>query len=427
MFDRTSLHVALLLWGFIFSLIAALCMFMSKNFDKTKRKLLLALLLNCSLLLFGDALAWEFRGTPGTVAYYVVKISNFAVFFLSDSLLFFYHTYLCVCLFRGKKQIPRQRIIMVYGIAIIGMALVIASQFLNFYYYIDAHNFYHRNFLHPLSMFLPILGMIIDFSFVFQWRREISRQLFISLVSYMVLPLLAMILQTFYYGISLVNIAISISMILLFVVAMIEQNQNLAQKEKEAADLRISIMISQITPHFIYNTLTSIQQLCDTDPKQAEETVGEFAEYLRGNLESLGLDRPVPFERELNHVKSYLAIEKKRFGDRVKTAYNIQEEEFLIPSLTLQPMVENAVKHGLCKKKGGGTVCISTKRDGDYVQIVIQDDGAGFDVNRKMDDGRVHVGIQNVRTRLKDMCDGTLEVSSTPGKGTQVVITLPQK
>lgn len=90
-------------------------------------------------------------------------------------------------------------------------------------------------------------------------------------------------------------------------------------------------------------------------------------------------------------------------------------------------MVENAVKHGLCKKKGGGTVCISTKRDGDYVQIVIQDDGAGFDVNRKMDDGRVHVGIQNVRTRLKDMCDGTLEVSSTPGKGTQVVITLPQK
>lgn len=208
---------------------------------------------------------------------------------------------------------------------------------------------------------------------------------------------------------------------------MIEQNQNLAQKEKEAADLRISIMISQIAPHFIYNTLTSIQQLCDTDPKQAEETVGEFAEYLRGNLESLGLDRPVPFERELNHVKSYLAIEKKRFGDRVKTAYNIQEEEFLIPSLTLQPMVENAVKHGLCKKKGGGTVCISTKRDGDYVQIVIQDDGAGFDVNRKMDDGRVHVGIQNVRTRLKDMCDGTLEVSSTPGKGTQVVITLPQK
>lgn len=427
MFDRTSLHVALLLWGFIFSLIAALCMFMSKNFDKTKRKVLLALLLNCSFLLFSDALAWEFRGIPGTVAYYVVKISNFAVFFLSDSLLFFYHTYLCVCLFRGKKQLPERRIIFVYGIAIVGMILVIASQFLNFYYYIDVHNYYHRNFLHPLSMILPILGMIIDFSFVFQRRKEISRQLFISLISYMVLPLIAMVFQIFYYGISLVNIAISISMILLFVVAMIEQNQNLAKKEKEAADLRISIMISQIAPHFIYNTLTSIQQLCDTDPKQAEETVGEFAEYLRGNLESLGLEHPVPFERELNHVKSYLAIEKKRFGERVKTSYDIQEDEFLIPSLTLQPMIENAVKHGLCKKKGGGTVCISTKRDGDHVQIVIQDDGAGFDVNRKIDDGRVHVGIQNVRTRLKDMCDGTLEVSSTPGKGTRVVITLPQK
>lgn len=104
MFDRTSLHVALLLWGCIFSLIAALCMFMSKNFDREKRKLLLALLLNSSLLLLSDAFAWEFRGTSGTTAYFIVRISNFLVFFLSDSLLLVYHRYLCLCLFRRRKK-----------------------------------------------------------------------------------------------------------------------------------------------------------------------------------------------------------------------------------------------------------------------------------------------------------------------------------
>lgn len=109
---------------------------------------------------------------------------------------------------------------------------------------------------------------------------------------------------------------------LLFVVSMVEQNQNLARKEKEAADLRVSIMISQITPHFIYNTLTSIQQMCESDPGQAEETVEEFAEYLRGNLDSLSIKGPVPFERELNHVKCYLAIEKNVLA-RVSTWFMI--------------------------------------------------------------------------------------------------------
>lgn len=107
--------------------------------------------------------------------------------------------------------------------------------------------------------------------------------------------------------------------------------------------------------------------------------------------------------------------------------YDIKEEEFLIPSLTLQPMVENAVKHGLCKKKDGGTIWIHTERELDMVRIVIRDDGAGFDVNQPAEDDREHVGIQNVRTRLMNMCDGRLVINSTPGEGTRVEIMLPQK
>lgn len=426
MFNRTSLHVAMLLWGTIFSLIAALCMFMSRNFDKRKRKYLMAMLINSAILLFCDALAWDFRGRAGSFAYYVVRISNFLVFFLSDSLLLIYQGYLDISMFGGSKKRPGKRIIAACLIAIVGMVLVIASQFFHFYYYIDAANLYHRNFLHPLSMILPMLGMLIDFTILIQYRKKISGALFAGMVSYMLLPVVALLIQIFYYGISLVNIAISISMIFLFVIAMNEQNQNLARKEKEAADLRISIMLSQIAPHFIYNTLTSIQQMCEINPALAEETVGEFAEYLRGNLDSLSLQKPVPFERELNHVKAYLAIEKKRFGDRVNTAFDIQDEEFLIPSLTLQPLVENAVKHGLCRKVGGGTVRISTSRRQDMVFVTIEDDGVGFDQSREQDDGRVHVGLENVRARLQDMCGASMETVSKPGEGTRVVIKLPQ-
>lgn len=433
MFDRTSLHVALLLWGCIFSLIAAFCMFMSSNFDKEKRKWLLLIMLTSAGILLSDAFAWEYRGKPGNAAYWVVVISNFCVFALSDVILALYNGYVSIILYkrddekiRRVRQIPDKRILAVYIIAAIGIVMCVLTQFLHIYYYIDADNFYHRNPGHAISMIIPIVGMIMDASLIIQNRQKINRLTRISLLSYMFLPFVAVIIQMFYYGISLINIAISISMILMFVASMIEQNENLARKEKEAADLRISIMISQIAPHFIYNTLTSIQEMCSSDPEMAGELTGEFAEYLRGNLESLNMDKPVPFERELSHVKCYASIEEKRFAGKVKTRYNIRDDEFLIPSLTLQPLVENAIKHGLRKKRGGGTVEISTERIGDEIHITVKDDGVGFDMNQVNDD-KMHVGIYNVTKRLHDMSGGSLKIESNVGTGTCVEIILPQK
>ena len=434
MFDRTSLHVALLLWGCIFSLIAAFCMFMSSNFDKEKRKWLLFIMLTSALLLLSDSFAWEYRGKPGNVAYWVVVISNFCVFALSDVMLALYNGYISIILYkkddkriRKVRQIPDKRILAVYIIATIGIVMCILTQFLHIYYYIDDNNLYHRNPGHVISMIIPIIGMIIDASLIIQNRKRINRLTFASLLSYMFLPFVAVIVQMFYYGISLVNIAISISMILMFVASMIEQNENLARKEKEAADLRISIMISQIAPHFIYNTLTSIKEMCSSEPEMAGELTGQFAEYLRGNLESLNMDKPVPFDRELSHVKCYAAIEEKRFAGRVKVEYDIQDDEFLIPALTLQPIVENAIKHGLCKKRGGGTVIIHTERKDDSVYVTVTDNGAGFDMNKLEGDGKVHVGIRNVKERLSNMTGGSLNIESRVGEGTKVCIVLPQK
>lgn len=429
MFDRQSIHIALLLWGCIFCLLAALCMFMSKNFDREKRKWLICMQLASAGLLGSDALAWGYRGNITVAGFYMVRISNFFVFLLSDVILLLFHAYVCCTLFRDgyRSETGRGRIRAVCLIGIVGMLLVAVSQFTGLYYYFDEANFYHRSGAHMLALLLPMFGMMIDLSLLVQYRRNISGQMFVSMVSYIALPFAATVIQIFHYGISLVNIAISIAAILMFVVATMEQNQKLAMQEKENADLRISIMMSQIAPHFIYNTLTSIQVLCEKNPKEARETVENFSRYLRGNLDSMTEKEAIPFQRELEHAQYYLAIEKKRFGSRVQVEYDIQEKDFLLPCLSLQPVVENAVKHGICKKENGGTIRIATRREDGNVYLTVSDDGIGFEVEKFMKDADGHVGLKNVENRIHSMCGGTMKITSTVGAGTQVIMILPQE
>lgn len=427
MFNRQSIHIALLLWGCIFCLLAALCMFMSRNFDRERRKWLIHIQLASALLLGSDAFAWGYRGTDSAAGFYMVRISNFLVFLMSDVILLLFHGYLCCTLFHGEKISGKGgiRIRAVWLVGVIGMLLVVVSQFTGLYYYFDAQNFYHRSSVHMLSLLIPMAGMLIELSLLIQYHRNVSGLMFVSMVSYIVLVFGAAIVLVFYYGISLINLSISISAILMFVVATMEQNENLAMQERENADLRISIMMSQIAPHFIYNTLTSIQVLCEKDPKAAKETVEDFSRYLRGNLESLDEKEPIPFQRELEHVQYYLAIEKKRFGSRVQVEYDIQERDFCLPCLSLQPIVENAVKHGICKKENGGTIRIAARREGENVYLTVSDDGVGFDMEKVQEMSDRHVGMKNVENRIRNMCGGHMETTSTVGVGTEVVMVLP--
>ncbi len=159
----------------------------------------------------------------------------------------------------------------------------------------------------------------------------------------------------------------------------------------------------------------------------AEETVLEFSEYLRGNLDSLLLSVPIPFEKELRHVETYLKIEKKRFGEKLNVVYDIKAKDFFIPAITLQPIVENAVRYGITKKELGGTVEVKSEETENSIVVIITDDGVGFDVNRQSkNDGRSHIGIENTRSRLAAMCGGTLEIKSVPGKGTTATISIPK-
>ena len=191
---------------------------------------------------------------------------------------------------------------------------------------------------------------------------------------------------------------------------------------------RVQQMLSQIKPHFLHNALTLIIDLCDTAPQKAKEATVEFSRYLRGNMESIDRTGPISFEKELEHTKLYLDIEQMRFAGDLQVRYDIACTGFSLPALTVEPLVENAVRHGVREKPDGkGMVIVATRETPDGYEITVTDDGPGFDPDRLPEDGQMHVGIANVRERLRQIVDGSLEYRSAPGEGTAAIIRIPKQ
>ena len=199
-----------------------------------------------------------------------------------------------------------------------------------------------------------------------------------------------------------------------------------AKLEQELEDSRIAIMLSQIKPHFLYNVLNAIYHLYRKEPETAQEAVSSFAEYLRCNMLSIEKNEPIAFNEEYQHIQTYLSLEQIRFRDRLDVVYDVAVTDFKLPPLTVEPLVENAVKHGVTKKRGGGRVTISTQRTDAGILITVSDTGIGFDPDHYMDDGKPHVGIRNVRDRLQRMVGGSLSITSSE-HGTVAAVTIPAK
>lgn len=206
-----------------------------------------------------------------------------------------------------------------------------------------------------------------------------------------------------------------------------EHGKKIAEQNEKLIEQQTQIMISQIQPHFLYNTLTSIHHLCDINTELAQKTIQDFSAYLRGNMDGIKSLTPIPFEKELSHTKTYLAIELLRFSDILNIEYDIQVTDFEIPALTLQPLVENAVKYGIRSREDGGTVSISTKRENGKIYVSVHDDGMGFDPSKNDSDGRSHIGIENTRRRLQLMVNADLIIDSKIGTGTTATIVLEDK
>lgn len=203
-----------------------------------------------------------------------------------------------------------------------------------------------------------------------------------------------------------------------------EKNLLLAEQEKQLTNRRISVMMSQIRSHFIFNVLTTISSYCKTDPIKADQALIRFSRYLRKNITIIEKEGTITFEVELEQLRDYIALEQMRFGDRISFVEDIGETNFRLPPLTVQPMVENAIKHGLIQPGKEGTIILTTYSEEDEAVIVVEDDGIGF--STESNERKESVGIRNVRERLETMVQGSLLIESKPDEGTKVTIRIPK-
>lgn len=209
------------------------------------------------------------------------------------------------------------------------------------------------------------------------------------------------------------------------------RSQETNETERRVYQAEISALQAQIQPHFLYNTLNTIIAFCRTNPPKAAEILEELSNYLQNKFRfnTMAL---IPLEQEVDLVKSYLAIEQVRFGKRLNISFCIETDANpLIPPLIVQPLVENAVKHGVYPKRAGGTIQISIKKAERETLIVVSDDGVGMTTDKiqsLLNDKKaeeVGIGIQNINKRLQKYYGDGLNIQSNINQGTIITVRIP--
>ncbi|MFF2090839.1 ATP-binding protein [Paenibacillus sp. NPDC058174] len=208
---------------------------------------------------------------------------------------------------------------------------------------------------------------------------------------------------------------------------------DLKRSNDAAAASETAFLQAQIKPHFLYNTLNTILALSLDEPQQAHDVLTRLSQYLQRSFAFNDKSRYVSLSDEMELVKSYLYIERVRYGERLSITYQIDEALNLpIPPFIIQPLVENAVRHGVMKRKEGGNVTISIRAIGEEIMIMVRDDGVGIDPSRmatlldENPDGRRGLALVNIHRRLLQEYGRGIELKSEPGAGTQIIIWLPE-
>ncbi len=200
--------------------------------------------------------------------------------------------------------------------------------------------------------------------------------------------------------------------------------------QKQAAKIerqQAVLFQEQMQPHFLFNSMSAIRELCDANPALAAEGIEHLADYLRNNLDTLASEKLIPFQQEMAHIDQYVTLVKLNPANRFEIVYDLAVIDFYLPALSIQPLVENAIRHGISTMSKDGTVIISTERQGNAIRITVEDNGSGFaesmpDQQRE----RAGHGIANVRKRLESQCGGSLHINSDKS-GTKMVVIIPKK
>ncbi|MCR5747781.1 MAG: histidine kinase [Lachnospiraceae bacterium] len=310
----------------------------------------------------------------------------------------------------------------VISIWIIYCIMNVIACFTDIFYYASPDGHFYLKPLHPL-LYTPVIAiMMIDIFAVILKHNSFSRRRFYACLFYLIPAVIALLIHSLIFSVIVLNIASVIGSVTMYILILMDQIDQYMHQQNAIAIQNANILVLQMRPHFIYNTMTSIYYLCEQDPKKAQHVILDLTSYLRKNFNAMVSTRPIPFSEELEHIRAYLAVELAQFEDCLFVEYETPHTRFRLPPLTLQPLVENAIKHCLDPESEPLHILIRTMETdtGSVIQVV--DNGPGFDPK---DVFNSHNALSNIKQRLELMCHGSITIASHIGEGTIVNVEIP--
>ncbi len=399
--------------GIVFSAMMPVTERWSKRYFVT----LFSLLLMCSVTCFLATLFWF--DPRMAVAERIVYF--FEGLFLS-SLIFMPTIFLLRSCGEDLKNTLLFRV--VSALLILYFIMFFIGQFTDAIYYVTPDNNYIRGSLFAVWLSPVVVILIINIAGVIRRRKQLSKRCFIALMVYLLPMTVSVFFHMFFEAEIYVVICMALFALIMFGLILADNMDRFMRQQREIANQRTELMVLQMRPHFICNTMMGIYYLCDQDAEKAKQVTLDFTTYLRKNFTAIASENTVPFTAELEHTRAYLAVEQAQFEDDLIVSFDTPHTMFRIPPLTLQPIVENAVKHGLRATKEPLHVFVLTRKTETASEIIVEDDGAGY---APKDDNEPHIALNNIRHRLEMMCKGTLEIAPREEGGTTVKVTIPNQ
>ena len=372
-------------------------------------------LMACSLVSLADLLIYQYfgKGTWRIFGFLEVLLLSVPMPMLTAYLL---HS----C----KKDIKKNTVFrVVEGCWVVFFLLLVSTLFTDHIYSITPDGQFQRGAWYPL-LIVPLSAiMILNFLCLLRWRRQLSQKYYHGFLIAIIPLTVVLIVHTVTDVTVLIDISTVLSAISMFGLIISEQIEQNFRQQQEIARQRASVNVLQMRPHFIYNTMMSIYYLIAQDTEKAQKITLDFTTYLRKNFTAFAKDEAVPFTEELEHTRAYLAVEQIRFEDNLFVDFDTPFTRFRIPPLTLQPIVENAIKHGLDPELSPLHITVKTRQTKNGSEITVADTGPGF---RDGDSDSPHVALANIKERLQMMCGGTLTISPRENGGTIVKVFVPK-
>lgn len=427
-------------WNELFLLLLIIVMQISRHKDRYDRfagnvkipltNELIIFYLAIFLYNFVNIITLIFSGQDSVASYYIMRIGVFCYYLIGafQTLLFLEVAKTYIAKKNNDKRL--ERVITAFQfLEVPNLLFLLITPSTGILYFIDEHNNYNRSWGFYVWQGITIITFVFIGAILLLYRKKTDLFIKQIITVAFVLPMAGFLMSFFYDSFNFNNIMVSVSDLLMFILyeknkteVTIQNAHELEKSKQELEQSKVRLLVAQIQPHFIYNSLMALQAKSIDNPV-VYEGIKNFGNYLRSNFTAMADNELISFEDELKCIRAYLRLEELNFGDKMKVKYDLELNRFMLPALCIEPLVENAVRYGIGTYSKGGTVQIIVRDEEDYIEIEVKDDGSGGNKLTDAQKNRKSIGLENVRLRLKASGMGELMLSQDE-TGTSAIVRL---